>query len=591
MRIGAMTLTRRRIWFRGSAAALLTTAVLIVTPVGVAHAGTTITVTTTADETGVAGACSLEDAIQAANTLAPVDACPAGTGNDTIVLASGATYTLDVIGDAAGVSGLPQVTGTMTIEGNGAVIQRDTSSGTPAFRGVVIAGAGSLTVSDVTIRDFDSPGGGGGPGQGGAFYDAGTLTILSSTIADNSAESGGGIDGRGGGIFDAGTLTVVNSTITGNVAVGGGGSVGGALIVRPGSTTAITSSTFANNSGNNGNDMESESSALTITDTIMASGCLMESALTDGGHNLESGSSCDFSGPTDQRGVNPDLGPLGDNGGPTPTMALAPGSPAIDSGGTCPAVDGGTDQRGLPRTASCDTGAYEVQDQAPVLAPIPGSNSMEGTSTRTALATVSDGDVPASSDLSATIGWGDGSQSAGNLVPVTGQPGQFTLYGTHSYADEGSYVQTLSVADNDTGTVSATSTAQVVDAALAGSGGLTLHGTEGPTGLLGSGSDTGPVSGTVATFTDANQSGTVADFTATVMWGDGSTSAGSVTGPAGGPFSVSASHSYAEDGNYPVIVTIIDDGGARATATSTAQVADPPGLLGLLDTLEDLLGG
>jgi hypothetical protein len=60
--------------------------------------------------------------------------------------------------------------------------------------------------------------------------------------------------------------------------------------------------------------------------------------------------------------ADPLLGPLQNNGGPTPTMAPATGSPVIDTGGGCPP----TDQRGLPRPDSgetaCDIGAYEVQD-------------------------------------------------------------------------------------------------------------------------------------------------------------------------------------------------------------------------------------
>ena len=447
-----------------------------------------------------------------------------------------------------------------------------------------------LTVSNVTVSNFDSPMSTGNPGEGGAFLSGGTLTVNGSTVSGNSAEPGGGVDGRGGGIFNGGTLTVTNSTIAHNTAVGTGGSVGGGVILRPGSATTITSSTFAGNSGNNGADLETESSAMTITDTIMASGCLLEGPLTDGGHNLDVGSSCGFTSGTDLQNTNPQLGALGNNGGPTPTQALAPGSPAVDAGGTCPAVDGGTDQRGLPRFTPCDIGAYEVQNQTPVLTGTLGFTSTEGVPITTAVATLTDGDSTASGDFTATIMWGDGSQTAGTVVPVTGQPTHFTINGTHTYADEGNVTQTITVTDSDSGMVSTTSTATVVDAALTGTGGVTLTGTEGPTSLLGTGQDTAPVSGTVATFTDANPTATTADFTATIAWGDGRISAGTVSGPAGGRFSVAGSHSYAEDGTYTITVTINDDGGSRATATSTASIADPPLLLLALDIAEDLLG-
>lgn len=555
-----------------------------------AHAGTTIVVNTTADDTATDGNCSLEKAIEAANTEAAVDACPAGSGNDTIVLAAGATYALTVIDQPAGPDGLPAISGTMTIAGNGATIERGTATGTPKFRMTDVASGGSLTVTGLTIRGFDSPGA-SGPGQGGAIYNLGSLTVTGSTITGNMAEPGGGVDGRGGAIFTAGTLTITNSTITGNTAVGTGGSVGGGLILRPGSTTAITSSTFSGNNGNNGADLESESASVTITDTIMTSGCLMEAAFTDGGHNLDSGGSCGFTAGTDIRGANPQLGPLADNGGPTPTQALGPVDPAIDAGGTCPAADGGTDQRGLPRSVPCDIGAFEVQSTTPVVTATAFAGT-EGTPVTATVATSVDDDKTANGDLTATIDWGDGTPpSPGTVRPVNGQPTHDTIAGTHTYADEGGYTVTATLVDSDTGPVTVTTTATIADAALTAAGASALTGTEGPTSLLGAGQDTGPVSGTVATFSDASPGTTAADFTATIAWGDGTTSPGTVTGPNGGPFAVTGAHSYEEDGTYGITVTVTDDGGAQASAATSAVIHDPSLLFALLDTTEDLLGG
>jgi hypothetical protein len=89
------------------------------------------------------------------------------------------------------------------------------------------------------------------------------------------------------------------------------------------------------------------------------------------GYNLSSDDTCDFGGPGDLNNIDAKLGRLQDNGGPTETMALLPGSPAIDSGNPsgCPDVNGHvlkTDQRGAPRpdkedTGGCDMGAYERQ--------------------------------------------------------------------------------------------------------------------------------------------------------------------------------------------------------------------------------------
>jgi hypothetical protein len=81
-------------------------------------------------------------------------------------------------------------------------------------------------------------------------------------------------------------------------------------------------------------------------------------------------------------------------------------------------------------------------------------------------------------------------------------------------------------------------------------------------------------SGTVATFTTTDTSQPTSDFSASVVWGDGHTSAGSITGSAGS-FTVSAGNTYAEDGSYPVSVTVSDTHwGSSSAASSTVNVAD-----------------
>jgi hypothetical protein len=79
------------------------------------------------------------------------------------------------------------------------------------------------------------------------------------------------------------------------------------------------------------------------------------------GNNIAGDDTCGLTQPTDHPGVNPRLGPLADNGGPTATLALPPRSPAIDAGNdaTCPSAD----QRGVPRPQGphCDIGAFELQ--------------------------------------------------------------------------------------------------------------------------------------------------------------------------------------------------------------------------------------
>jgi len=93
--------------------------------------------------------------------------------------------------------------------------------------------------------------------------------------------------------------------------------------------------------------------------------------VTSNGYNLSSDGTCNFYGPGDMNNTNPLLGPLQNNGGPTQTIALPSGSPAIDAGNPAGCTDGSghllaTDQRGQPRpdkedTGGCDIGAYESQ--------------------------------------------------------------------------------------------------------------------------------------------------------------------------------------------------------------------------------------
>jgi hypothetical protein len=95
-------------------------------------------------------------------------------------------------------------------------------------------------------------------------------------------------------------------------------------------------------------------------------------SFTSSGYNLESAADCAFSSAGDKQGSNPQLLPLAANGGPTNTMALNPGSPAIDAGDpACPPP--GTDQRGVnrPQGARCDIGALEAVSAATVSLPAP----------------------------------------------------------------------------------------------------------------------------------------------------------------------------------------------------------------------------
>ena len=183
----------------------------------------------------------------------------------------------------------------------------------------------------------------------------------------------------------------------------------------------------------------------------------------------------------------------------------------------------------------------------------------EGASFSGAIATFTDPDTAATaSEYSATIDWGDGSPTDTGVI--TGSLGSFSVSGTHTYTEEGTKSVTITITDVDNASNgdTASSTANVGDAAL------------GSTCAASSVSATS-FSGNVASLTDANPYATSADFTATIDWGDGSSSAGIVNGPTGGPFAVSGNHTYSSTGPKSISVTVNDDGGST-TAVSGCGV-------------------
>jgi hypothetical protein len=200
--------------------------------------------------------------------------------------------------------------------------------------------------------------------------------------------------------------------------------------------------------------------------------------------------------------------------------------------------------------------------------PVPVT-ATEGQSFSGPVATFTDSDASDPDDSAAndhaTIDWGDGTTSTGTITANGG--GHFTVSGTHTYADEGSPTIKVSITDPDDpgGPAIASRAATVLDAALAAANGTPLSGIEAQV-----------TSGTVATFTDANPGATTADFTATTIdWGDGQSSAGTVTQTGPGQFTVTGSHTYAHGGNFTIGVHIVDDGGSTATAADSASIIIP----------------
>lgn len=166
----------------------------------------------------------------------------------------------------------------------------------------------------------------------------------------------------------------------------------------------------------------------------------------------------------------------------------------------------------------------------------------------------------ASASGTGTISWGDGSTSPAQFHQAG--TGELDISGSHTYAEEGSYDGDASGRWSCGGTPHSFRTtfgSRVDDAPLSATGrSLTAAAGE-------------RISGTVATVADADPAGATGDYSASIDWGDGSTSTGSITA-AGGGFAVGGSHTYPDAGVYPVIVTVSDQGGAQAVARSTVTV-------------------
>ena len=238
--------------------------------------------------------------------------------------------------------------------------------GTPGHAGGSTEGGGAKILSAFTIvgttfednrADARAGQGPSNANQSGGFSVGGGLDaeppgagseLLSSTLDANVADASpgpGGADGLavGGGTFlesDNGPLTATDVTITGNAAraPSGGSEAGGIYFAGTGQVLTLINSTLSANSttGQAGNVYD-DNGTIAMRNTIVSAGIADPGSENCGapavslGHNLDSHDQCGFHAAGDLIDKDPVLGPLQNNGGPAQTMALQPGSPAIDA--------------------------------------------------------------------------------------------------------------------------------------------------------------------------------------------------------------------------------------------------------------------
>jgi len=386
-----------------------------------------------------------------------------------------------------------------------ATLNHCTISGNSAGRGAGVMNShtdvypvATLTLNSCTI----SGNSGGNNGVGGGLYNANGVTLNGCTISGNSAGKGGGLynfgsyDGtatlhgctisgnsasKGGGLYNRGVAAVNACTISGNSAVNGGGLYngqpaagyalsltltnctvtgntsnhdGGGLNNR--GTATLTNCTVAGNTAENGGGLFISSKAV-LKNTIVAGNTSSGGSANDIRGTVDVASSSSYNligtggsgGLTDSKGnhvgvANPGLGSLVNNGGPTQTIALLPGSPAINAGSNALIPAGvTTDQRGtgFPRIVggTVDIGAFESSNETVVTSLASSANpSTYGQSvTFTATVTVGGGGVP-----QGTVEFFNGSTDLGAGSALVGS-GSDSATSTFSIATLGAKLHTI----------------------------------------------------------------------------------------------------------------------------------------------------
>ena len=346
------------------------------------------------------------------------------------VAISGLTVTKGFTDDGLNSMPLGSPPGATSPAGSGGVGGGIFNSGTLTLSGIAVSG-------NRTGKGGDSSSLPGAGGLGGGVYNLGTLTITNSTISGNKTGAGGisgggagGSGGLGGGIMNAaGTLTLTNSTVSNNqtgaggsgTSTGSGGDGGGIWNI---SMLTVGNSTIAVNQVGTGRGagIRTIAGTTTLKSTIVGANLPSDNDVdgnvqSDGFNLIQSITGGTITpnpgaGPS-IIGQSPQLKALADNGGPTMTHLLQPGSPAIDKGNAFGLTE---DQRGFARSAGAtvDIGSVEVNYTISTTLGTPQSTAINTSFSNQLKATVQESGIT-QSDLPVTF-----------TAPASGPSGTFT---------------------------------------------------------------------------------------------------------------------------------------------------------------------
>jgi hypothetical protein len=457
--------------------------------------------------------------------------------------------------------------------------------------GTVSGGAGTFTVDGshtyaqagkdtITVEIADDPAGQGFPGEGQALASDSTTStaiigLMPGTASNFNTPEGTAIAAGQVASFTDGNLSDTAGSFTATINWGDGTATIGTVAGSNGSFTVSggphtyadegqdTITTTVTKPSDNEQVTITGSAAVSDADVITASANSISGNPGQLFNNIEVGSFTD----TYTGNVAPDFTATinwGDGTSSAGTISgvggafQVNGSHTYGTGGTyTTTVTASDDAPGTAIGSASATATINLAGQVVL------TNATEGAAllNNTAVATFSDGTAgDTASSFTATINWGDGVSSTGT---VSGSNGSFTVDGGHTYADEG----------NDTAIVTVTRTADQAISTFIG----TVSVAEGDV-LTGQTITVTPNTGQTsiaATFSDTDAVSPANDFTASIDWGDGTITSGTVSG-GNGSFTVDGSHAYTSPPPFDAAVTLIDDPPGTATGSITATVSSLP---------------